>query len=64
MPHSAWMGALFSAEWGNTKTRAEEEEEEEEEEARNGSRNGLKFIAAPRPRRPRRAVPAEAEGER
>ena len=46
VPYSAWMGALFSAVWG--KTRAEEEDGDEEE-ARNGSRNGLKFIAPAHP---------------
>ena len=46
------MGALFSAEWG--KTKAEDVWQGGEEEARNGSRNGLKFIARTQPDSPAR----------
>lgn len=65
--YSAWMGALFSAEWG--KTKAEEEDEDvwqggEEEEARNGSRNGLKFIAHTQPDSPARPRGGDATGSR
>ena len=66
--YSAWMGALFSAEWG--KTKAEEEDEDVwqggEEGARNGSRNGLKFIAHTQPdspARPRGCAGAEEVSE-
>ena len=65
--YSAWMGALFSAEWG--KSKAEEEDEDvwqggEEEEARNGSRNGLKFIAHTQPDSPARPRGGDATGSR
>ena len=57
-------GIVFRREMGEDEGGAEEEDgvggRGGEEEARNGSRNGLKFIASPRPAG--RAVPRRGRG--